>query len=48
MEHLPLASLGERYAAAFMPVLRQYGGRLVVADGSPEVAEGEWDGNRVD
>jgi uncharacterized protein (DUF1330 family) len=37
----------ERYAAAFMPVLRQYGGRLVVADGAPEVAEGEWDGNRV-
>ena len=37
----------ERYAAAFMPVLRQYGGRLVVADGKPEVAEGEWDGNRV-
>jgi len=37
----------ERYAAAFMPVLRQYGGRLVVADGAPEIAEGEWDGNRV-
>jgi uncharacterized protein (DUF1330 family) len=37
----------ERYAAAFMPVLRQYGGRLVVADGKPEVAEGEWDGDRV-
>jgi len=37
----------ERYAAAFMPVLRQYGGRLVVADGKPEVAEGQWDGNRV-
>jgi uncharacterized protein (DUF1330 family) len=37
----------ERYAAGFMPVLRQYGGRLVVADGEPEVIEGEWDGNRV-
>ena len=37
----------ERYAAAFMPILRQYGGRLVVADGAPEVAEGKWDGNRV-
>jgi uncharacterized protein (DUF1330 family) len=30
-----------------MPVLRQYGGRLVVADGEPEVMEGEWTGNRV-
>jgi uncharacterized protein (DUF1330 family) len=37
----------ERYAAGFMPVLRQYGGRLVVADGEPEVMEGEWTGNRV-
>ena len=37
----------ERYAAGFMPVLRQYGGRLVVADGAPEVAEGEWTGDRV-
>jgi len=37
----------ERYAAWFMPVLRQYGGRLVVADGEPEVMEGEWAGNRV-
>ena len=37
----------ERYVAGFMPVLRQYGGRLVVADGAPEVAEGEWTGNRV-
>jgi uncharacterized protein (DUF1330 family) len=37
----------ERYAAGFMPVLHQYGGRLVVADGSPEVAEGEWTGDRV-
>jgi uncharacterized protein (DUF1330 family) len=40
-------ALLERYAAGFMPVLRQYGGRLVVADGSPEVAEGEWTGDRV-
>lgn len=37
----------ERYVAGFMPVLRQYGGRLVVADGEPEVMEGEWAGNRV-
>ena len=37
----------ERYVAGFMPVLRQYGGRLVVADGKPEVMEGEWAGNRV-
>jgi len=37
----------ERYVAGFMPVLRQYGGRLVVADGAPEVAEGAWTGDRV-
>jgi uncharacterized protein (DUF1330 family) len=37
----------ERYVAGFMPVLRQYGGRLVVADGAPEVTEGEWTGDRV-
>jgi uncharacterized protein (DUF1330 family) len=30
-----------------MPVLRQYGGRLVAADGEPEVVEGEWTGDRV-
>jgi uncharacterized protein (DUF1330 family) len=37
----------ERYVAGFMPVLRQYGGRLVAADSGPEVLEGEWTGNRV-
>jgi uncharacterized protein (DUF1330 family) len=36
-----------RYVAGFMPVLLQYGGRLVAADGEPEVVEGEWAGNRV-
>lgn len=36
-----------RYTAGFMPVLHQYGGRLMAADGSPEVAEGEWTGDRV-
>jgi uncharacterized protein (DUF1330 family) len=30
-----------------MPVLRQYGGRLVATDGGPEVIEGEWAGDRV-
>ena len=37
----------ERYVDGFMPVLSQYGGRLVVADGEPHVVEGPWDGDRV-
>ncbi|HYC03668.1 MAG TPA: DUF1330 domain-containing protein [Azospirillaceae bacterium] len=31
-----------RYQAAFMPVLIQYGGRLLAADTVPEIIEGEW------
>jgi uncharacterized protein (DUF1330 family) len=37
----------DRYVAAFMPVLRTYGGRLLAADDRPEVAEGQWSGDRV-
>jgi uncharacterized protein (DUF1330 family) len=33
----------DRYAAAFMPVLIQYGGRLLASDESPQVLEGRWD-----
>ncbi|WP_412736581.1 DUF1330 domain-containing protein [Krasilnikovia sp. MM14-A1259] len=36
-----------RYVAAFMPVLQQYGGRLLVADEQPEIVEGQWDGDKV-
>ena len=37
----------DRYAAAFMPVLRQYGGRLLVSDDRPEAIEGAWDGRKL-
>jgi uncharacterized protein (DUF1330 family) len=37
----------DRYAGGFMPVLRQYGGRLHAAQDGPEVAEGEWNHDRV-
>ena len=30
-----------------MPVLTQYGGRLLAADEHPEVTEGQWDGDKV-
>lgn len=35
-----------RYAAAFMPVLQQYGGRLLASDEQPEPLEGE-DGRKL-
>jgi uncharacterized protein (DUF1330 family) len=37
----------QRYVAAFMPILTQYGGRLLAADEHPEVTEGHWDGDKV-
>jgi uncharacterized protein (DUF1330 family) len=37
----------DRYVAGFMPVLQQYGGRLLAADNGAEVVEGQWDGDRV-
>ena len=35
------------YSNAFMPVLEQYGGKLLVAQDNPQVMEGEWTGDRV-
>jgi uncharacterized protein (DUF1330 family) len=35
------------YAGAFMPVLKQYGGRLLVSEENPEVMEGDWDGRKL-
>ena len=37
----------DRYLAGFMPVLIQYGGRLLVADEAPEVVQGTWSGSKV-
>lgn len=37
----------DAYAAAFMPVLIQYGGRLLAADEAPAVLEGEWTGEKL-
>jgi uncharacterized protein (DUF1330 family) len=37
----------DAYAAAFMPVLIQYGGRLLAADESPAVLEGQWAGQKL-
>lgn len=36
-----------RYAQAFLPVLKQYGGRLLVSEETPEPLEGEWDGRKL-
>jgi len=32
----------DRYAAAFLPTLKPFGGRLLAADEGPEVLEGAW------
>lgn len=37
----------DRYAAGFMEVLIQHGGRLLVADEAPEVLQGEWDREKL-
>jgi uncharacterized protein (DUF1330 family) len=36
-----------RYVAQFMDVFKNYKGRVLVADESPVVLEGAWDGNKV-
>ncbi|MGH6951933.1 MAG: DUF1330 domain-containing protein [Vitreimonas sp.] len=37
-----------RYMSRFMPVLQKYNGRLLAADESPRVLEGQWwDRNKV-
>lgn len=37
----------DAYAARFMPVLIQYGGRLLAADEAPAVLEGRWTGEKL-
>ena len=37
----------QRYVAAFIPILTQYGGQLLAADQHPEATEGQWDGGKV-
>ena len=37
----------DKYSAALLPILAQFGGSVVVADDAPRVIEGEWTGNRV-
>jgi uncharacterized protein (DUF1330 family) len=37
----------DRYAARFMPVLVQYGGRLLAADEAPAAIEGQSDGEKL-
>lgn len=39
--------LYDRYSAAFMPVLIQYGGRLLAADETPALVEGQWSGEKL-
>lgn len=36
-----------QYEAGFMPILQQYGGRLLAVNDAPEVLEGEPDGRRL-
>lgn len=37
----------DRYAAAFFPTLTPFGGRLLAADESPVVMEGDWGREKV-
>lgn len=37
----------DRYVAGFMPVLIQYGGRLLAADEQPELVQGSWDRDKI-
>jgi uncharacterized protein (DUF1330 family) len=32
----------DRYAAAFMPILTEHGGKLLAADEKPRLIEGDW------
>jgi uncharacterized protein (DUF1330 family) len=36
-----------RYLSRFMDVFKNYKGRVLVADESPLIVEGKWDGNKV-
>jgi uncharacterized protein (DUF1330 family) len=37
----------DRYAAAFLPTLQPFAGRLLAADEGPAVLEGDWDGEKL-
>lgn len=37
----------DRYAAGFLPVLAQYGGRVLAVQDGPDVAQGQWDHDRI-
>ena len=37
----------DRYAAAFLPTLEPFGGRLLAADEAPEVLEGGWTSEKL-
>ena len=37
----------DHYAAAFMPILRQHNGTLLIADDNPRVVEGGWDSHKI-
>jgi uncharacterized protein (DUF1330 family) len=37
----------QRYRDKFMPILMEFGGRLLAADEKPETVEGIWEGDKV-
>ena len=37
----------ERYTSTFMPVLREHGGTLLVADEQPKIVEGDWAADKI-
>ena len=37
----------DRYQNKFMPILMEFGGRLLAADERPETVEGIWEGDKV-
>lgn len=37
----------QRYQDRFMPILIEFGGRLLAADEKPETVEGIWEGDKV-
>ena len=37
----------DRYAAAFLPTLKPFGGRLLAADEGPAVLEGRWSAEKL-
>lgn len=36
-----------RYRDAFLPTLKPFNGRLLVADPNPRIVEGDWDAHKV-